>query len=271
MSKSPRAPHVFLVVMPALVTCSSQDATVLRFADGSGTPVSTDTGTTLSALPFSDDFSQGYAKFWQTSSGDGPVTDAAEGGNSLVVLDATANDFSRLRCNAGGDRFTAQDLTASMRVRIERAPSSSRTVRLDVRQSATSQNIFYAAGATVNKKDGFITSVGVYKKVDDGTGTKSYALCDLATAALGPTIPLGTWFTLKIAINGSTSAHLVASIESAGTSQTVTHTDDCRSTLTSTADDQIPNGGCLNGQAGLGIQVEGEIKASVDDVRVEAL
>jgi hypothetical protein len=247
--------------------CSSQEATVLSFAGRqSGTTV-TATGT----LPFSDDFSLGYANVWQTSPGDGPVADATDGGNAIVVLDASANDFSRLRCNAGGDKYTAEDLSASMRVRIERAPTSSRTVRLDVRQSATSQNIFYAVGATVNKKDGLITDVGIYKKVDDGTGTKNYTMCDLATASLASPIPVGTWFTVKLTISGTTSVHLAASVEALGASQTVSYIDDCVSPLTSTADDKVPNGGCLDGQAGLGIQVEGGITASVDDVRVEAL
>lgn len=258
------------LVGPALLAlvgaCSSQEATVLNYA-GNQSGTATTTGT----LPFSDEFSQGYAHYWQTTSGDGPITDAIDGGNAIVVLDASANDFSRLRCNTGGEQYTAQDLTASLRVRIDRAPSSSRTVRLDVRQSATSQNIFYAVGATVNKKDGLVTDIGIYKKVDDGTGTKNYTLCDLTTATLAQTIPMGTWFTLKLAISGSTSAHLLATIDSLGATQTLTYQDDCSSPLTSTADDKVPNGGCLDGQAGLGIQVEGGIKASVDDVRVEAL
>ncbi len=277
MSATTRASLAILPAALALAgACSSQNATVLNLAkDHSATDTAgatdTDTTTPAASLPFSDDFSLGYAHTWQTASGDGPVADATDGGNAIAVLDASDNDFSRLRCNTGGDHYTAEDLTASMRVRIERAPTSSRTVRLDVRQSATSQNIFYAAGATVDKRDGSITDVGIYKKVDDGTGTKSYTICALETAALAQTIPVGRWFTLKLAVSGSTSVHLVAAIDYLGTTQVVTHDDDCTSPLASTANDKVPNGGCLNGQAGLGIQVEGGIKASVDDVLVEAL
>jgi hypothetical protein len=266
------------VSLALLAACSSQEAKVLGLRAGGssgdagrpGAETSAD-ATAASKILFSDDFSLGYANAWQVASGDGPVTDATDAGNPIVVLDASANDFSRLRCNSGGDKFTAADLVASVRLRVDVAPPSSRTVRLDVRQSATSQNIFYAVGATVNKKDGSITAIGLYKKVDDGTATKNYTICDLATTPVASPIPMGNWVSLKVALSGSTSVHLSGTLEYLGATVAVGYDDDCVSPLTSTADNRVPNGGCLEGQAGLGIQVEGGIKASADDVLVEAL
>jgi hypothetical protein len=278
MTNTRAAVTALQAILATLAGCSSQEADVLGLRAGRsegdagrpGVEASADT-TTGSKILFGDDFSLGYANAWQVASGDGPVTDATDSGNPIVVLDATANDFSRLRCNSGGDKFTAEDLSASVRLRVDSASASSRTVRFDVRQSATSQNIFYAVGATVNKKDGSITAIGLYKKVDDGTGTKNYTISDLATTPVASPIPTGNWVSLKIAISGSTSVHLAGALEYLGATAAVSYDDDCVSPLTSTADNHVPNGGCLVGQAGLGIQVEGGIKASADDVLVEAL
>jgi hypothetical protein len=49
-----------------------------------------------------------------------------------------------------------------------------------------------------------------------------------------------------------------------------TFTDDCTSNLIATNGVMVKNGGCLEGQTGLGIQVEKGIKISVDDVLVTA-
>ncbi len=60
------------------------------------------------------------------------------------------------------------------------APTSTRTIRLDVRQSAATADIFYAVGATI-ANDGTVTRVSVFKKVDDGAG--NYTICELAEGA----------------------------------------------------------------------------------------
>jgi hypothetical protein len=215
---------------------------------------------------FYDGFDDGYAYNWSTSeSSDGPVTDSADGSNKIAVFDSSQADYTRLRCNLDGSFFTDIDISASMRVRIDRAPASTRTVRLDVRQASSTANIFYAVGVTVNTAGG-ITRVSIFKKVSDGAG--DYTECELAPGTTySPALPMGDWRTIKLSISGSTSVKLTAFLDGNAVS---TFTDDCASPLTATNGQPVANGGCLVGQTGLGIQVEKGIKASVDDVLVTA-
>jgi hypothetical protein len=215
---------------------------------------------------FHDDFGGGYEVNWLLSaSNDGPVSDTTDGTNRIVTLDSSSNDYSRLRCNLDGAIFTNTDITASMKVRVERAPSSDRTVRLDVRQATSTENIFYAVGATVTT-DGSITKVGIYKKVDDGSG--NYTICALAQGNdFATPVAMNQWRTIKLTIAGTTSVHLAAFFEDA---QMASYVDDCVSPLTSTNGNKVPNGGCLADQTGLGIQIEKGIIASVDEALVTA-
>ena len=226
----------------------------------------TSTTTSTSTALFHDDFGGGYEVNWLLStSNDGPVSDTTDGTNRIVTLDSSSNDYSRLRCNLDGAIFTNTDIIASMKVRVERAPSSDRTVRLDVRQATSTENIFYAVGATVTT-DGSITRVGIYKKVDDGSG--GYTICALAQGHdFATPVAMNQWRTIKLTIAGTTSVHLAAFFEDA---QMASYVDDCVSPLTSTAGNTVPNGGCLAQQTGLGIQIEKGIIASVDDVLVTA-
>jgi hypothetical protein len=231
---------------------------------GSDLPTSLDAQT--SSPLFYDGFDGTYGVNWMTSgSGDGPVTDAMDGSNMIVTLDSTQSDFSRLRCNLTGDHFKEVNLTASMRIRIEQAPTSTRTVRLDVRQAATTENIFYAVGVTV-ATDGTMTKVSLFKKVADGAG--NYTICELAAGAPFATpVPMNQWRTIKLTITGTTNVRLKAYFEEQ-TTPMATYTDDCVSPLIATNGATVDNGGCLADQWGLGIQVEKGIKASADDVLV---
>jgi hypothetical protein len=215
---------------------------------------------------FFDNFSNGYLDKWKLSeSSDGPITDTMDGTNKIATFDSSNADVSRLRCNLDGSYFTDADISASMKVRIDVAPTSTRVVRLDVRQAAASTNVFYAVGVTVNT-DGAMTKVSVFKKVPDGTG--NYTEVELAASPqFIPLVPMGNWRTIKLTISGTTSVKSAASFE--GT-PLASHTDDCTTTLTAMDGSKVPNGGCLGGQTGLGIQVEKGIVASVDDVLVTA-
>ncbi len=257
--------------------CTSQTAIAIRTVDGSAQPdivaavdrpasgTSPDGPAGLRTL-FYDGFDGTYGVNWATSgSGDGPVTDAMDGTNMIVTLDSTQSDFTRLRCNLTGDLFKEVNLTASMKIRIEQAPTSTRTVRLDVRQAETTENIFYAVGATV-ATDGTLTKVSLFKKVDDGAG--NYTICDLADGTPFATpVPMNQWRTIKLTITGTTNVRLMAFFEEQ-TTPMATYTDDCASPLIATNGATVANGGCLADQWGLGIQVEKGIKASVDDVLV---
>jgi len=214
---------------------------------------------------FYDGFDNGFASKWSTSeSSDGPVTDTTDGTNKIATLDASQTEYARLRCNLDGSYFTNINVSASMKVRIDRAPATTRTVRLDVRQDSVTVNIFYAVSATVAANDGTMTKVSITKKVPDGAG--NYTECELAAGApLVPAVAMGEWRTLKLTVVGDTSVKLTASFEGA---PVATFTDDCVSPLTATDDTIVPNGGCLVGKTGLGIQVEKGIKASIDDVLV---
>jgi hypothetical protein len=218
------------------------------------------------ATLFKDGFEGGFEVNWLLSdSADGPVSNAKDGANPIVTLDSTATDFSRLRCNLSGDKFSTVDITASMRVRIDEAPSSTRTVRLDVRQDDVTENIFYAVGASVSV-EGAITRVAIFKKVPDGLG--NYTICELASGPrLATPIAMGEWRTIKLKVSGTSTVQLTAFFEDL---QVATYTDDCSSKLTATDDTTVANGGCLADQTALGIQVEKGLKASVDDVLVTA-
>ena len=213
---------------------------------------------------FTDGFEGGYEVNWLLSeSSDGPVSDTRDGTNPIVTLDSSQTDFSRLRCNLFGDKFTAVNITASMDLRIEQPPSSTRTVRLDVRQAAATANIFYAVGAVV-AIDGTLTKVSIYKKVPDGSG--DYTICELAAGLQFATpIAMNQWRTIKLTVSGTSSVHLAAFFEDL---QVATFTDDCVSSLTATNGATVANPGCLPDQTGLGIQVEKGLKASVDNVLV---
>jgi hypothetical protein len=234
---------------------------------GTGGTTTSDTSTaTQTNVLFRDDFGAGYELHWLLSlSNDGPVSNGTDGDNKIVILDASTNNYTRLRCNLAGDLFNNTDITASMRFRVDQAPSSTRTVRLDVRQAADTENIFYAVGATISV-DGSITKVSIFKKVDDGSG--GYTICSPAQTSFATPVAMGQWRTLKLSISGTTSVHLVAFFEDA---QIATFDDDCTSPLTSTAGSTVANGGCLADQTGLGIQVEKGMEASVDYVLVTKL
>jgi hypothetical protein len=194
---------------------------------------------------------------------DGPITNARDDTNPIVTLDSSQTDFSRLRGNLYGDKFTATDITASMRLRIEAAPNSTRSVRLDVRQAAATANVFYAVGAVV-AIDGSITKVSIFKKVPDGAG--DYTICQLAEGTSFATpIAINQWRTIRLSVRGTSSVELAAYF---GDLQVATYTDDCTSDLEATNGAIVANGGCLADQTGLGIQVEKGLKASVDDVLV---
>ncbi len=212
----------------------------------------------------SDGFDGGYEVNWAPSnSSDGPITNTLDGTNKIATLDSTQTDYARVQYNSDGLEFTDANITASMKIRIEQAPSSARTVRLDVRQSAATANIFYAVGATIDV-NGAMTKVGVFKKVGDGSG--GYTICELvAGASFATPVAMNQWRTIKLTISGSKNALLVASFEGVAMA---TFTDDCVSSLTATNGTMVPNGGCLADQTGIGIQVEKGIKASVDDVTI---
>jgi len=273
-------------VEPPDLVPSSPDADTFGWADRPGEPVadlgaadrtitdgrvdgptdSLDGGGSGRTL-FYDGFDNGYAHYWSTSeSSDGPVTDNTEGANKFASFDSSQADYTRLRCNLDGALFTDINISASMRFRIDRAPTSTRTIRLDVRQASSTANIFYAVGATVTI-DGTISRVSLFKKVSDGLG--DYTECELAPGpTYSPSLPMGDWRNIKLTISGQTNVKLTAFLDGIAVA---TYTDDCSSTLTATNGEAAPNGGCVPGQTGLGIQVEKGIKASVDDVLVTAL
>jgi hypothetical protein len=256
-------------------TCTSQSAIVISTRDGSlaqtdlaaesSPQATTDTPPDATFPLFSDDFGSGYEVKWlPPASGDGHVTDTQDGSNKTVTLDSTNNDFTRLRTNLDGSYFTNTDITASMRLRIEQAPSTTSKVRLDVRQSVDTENIFYAVGATI-ATDGSMTKLSIFKKVGDGTG--NYTICMLKEGKFATPVAMNQWRTIKLRISGTTSVQLAAYFEE---SEMANFVDDCVHALTSTAGETVPNGTCLPNQIGLGIQVEQGVVASVDDVVVTA-
>lgn len=258
-----------LLVVP--LACTRQTAIVLSGTADSAvkadvvapTATSTSTSTATSNVLFSDDFSNGYADNWQLSvSNDGPVSNTADGSNQNVTLDSTNHDFTRLRANLDGAQFEQVDITASMRFKVEQPPLSKRSVRLDVRQASSTENIFYAVGAVI-AEDNTISKASVFKKVDDGDG--SYTICALSEYVLPSPPAAAEWHSLKLTVVGETKVSLTAYFDDA---QVAAYVDDCTSSLTSTAGDIVPNGGCLANQTAIGIQVEKGMVASVDDVLV---
>lgn len=216
-------------------------------------------------LLFFDSFDNGFAAKWsRVSASDGPIANALDGANSMVTLAGSDGSDSRLACNLDGEFFASTDISASMKVRIDGAPKSTRVVRLTVRQSSVTANIFYAVGVTVDT-DGSMTKVSVFKKVPDNDN--SYAEVEAAQSPkFAAPIPMGTWASMRLAINGTTNVTITATFEG---QPGVSYTDDCKSDLRATDGKTIVrNGGCLLGQTGLGIDVEKSIMASVDDVFV---
>jgi hypothetical protein len=239
-----------------------------------------DSGTTPGAdaspfpLPFSDTFANGYAN-WVSEVVNGnadPVPTAmSDATNSWVTLDSTAASFSRIHSIP---QFPYPNLSASMRFRIETAPTSTRAVRLDVRQSSDTPNVFYAVGATVGT-DGSVTKVGLFKKVPDTSTTPgNYTICALPdpNAARINSISINQWLAIKVTISGTGPVYLSAYYvdDVVGDVLMASYVDDCSSPLQPTAAGSatVLNAGCLANQTGLGIQVDKGIKASFDDVTV---
>lgn len=228
-------------------------------------PPTTALDAARSGLPFRDGFDNGVAYNWQLSvSGDGPVSDGLDGSNRIATLDATNNDFTRIKTNLDGSKFIETDVFASVRFRVEQAPSSTRTVRLNVRQAPNTENIFYAVGASVDS-DGKITKVSIFKKVFDGVD--NYTICSLKDWKPDTPLDAGAWRTLSLRIRGTKTVDLTAALDGNASFGAL---DDCTSDLTATNGDTVPNGGCLPSQTGVGLQVERGIVASFDDVLVTA-
>jgi hypothetical protein len=161
-----------------------------------------------------------------------------------------------------------------MRFRVETAPTSTRMVRLDVRQSSDTPNVFYAVGATVGT-DGSVTKVGLFKKVPDTSTTPgNYTICALPdpNAARINSIPINQWLTIKVIISGTGPASLKAYYvdDVVGDVLMASYVDDCSSPLQPTAagSAMVDNATCLADQMGLGIQVDRGIKASFNEVFV---
>jgi hypothetical protein len=229
------------------------------------TGCSSQTAVALAPLAFSDNFDTGYDNWQLSGAGDGPVKEANDGANKFVTLDSTNSEFTRLKTNLDGALFTEVDLSASMKFRIEQLPSASRAVRLDLRQASSTENIFYAVGATINT-DGLITKVSIFKKVLDQT--EGYTICSLAEGTLTSPVAASQWQTIALVIRGTSKVTLAAYLDD---TQTASYVDDCVMSLTSTAGSTVSNGGCLTDQTALGIQVERGIIASVDDILVFSL
>jgi hypothetical protein len=224
------------------------------------------------SLPFHDDFSSGFELNWAPPIGDALATsDIAHGTVSLDTTDPNGPDFSRLSVLVNN----ATNVSASMTFRIDSPPSSGRMVRLAVRQSPSTVNVFYAVGATIESGTGAITKVGIFKKVPylDSSGKTAYTICALTdpnnpnAEKLATPVAISQWRTIKLAISGVSPVSLTASYE---TKVMVTATDDCTSPLvpTGSSPPSVPNGGCFADQTAIGIQVDKGMKASVDQVDV---
>jgi hypothetical protein len=247
------------------------------------TGTSTDTAPPLKQvdLPFHDDFSSGFELNWAPPLGDALVTsDIPNSAVSLNTTNSSGPDFSRLSVLVNN----AVNVSASMTFRIDSAPSSGRMVRLTVRQSPTTVNIFYAVGATIESLTGAITKVGIFKKVAyvDSSGKTNYTICALTNPnnpnaeKLATPVAIGQWRTIKLVISETSSASGTPSVSLTAyfeTKMMVTVTDDCSSDLvpTGASPPTVPNGGCLADQTAVGIQVDKGMKASVDQVDVVGL
>jgi hypothetical protein len=118
-------------------------------------------------------------------------------GHAPARLDANSTKDSRIATNPTGAKFKNTDITLSARVRVERAPVATKTVRLTARQAATTENKFYALALTVNLADA-ISKVSIMKKVDDGAG--NYTICSLAEAALATPVDMNQWRTISLTL-----------------------------------------------------------------------
>jgi hypothetical protein len=271
---------------PTSTTTSTATATTTTTATATATATSTpdagntpdpDANTLPLVLPFSDTFDNGYDNWVSEVIGGNadplpiPMSDAT---NSWLTLDSTASAFSRIHTKS---QLPTTNLSASVRFRIETAPTSTRMVRLDVRQSSDSPNLFYAVGANVGK-DGAVTKIGLFKKVPDPSTPGTNTICSLPdpNAANINSIPINQWVTIKITVSGTSPTHLSAYyVDTVVGSDNLmaSYTDDCTSPLQPTAagSAMVPNATCLTNQTGLGIQVDRGIKASFDDVLVTSL
>jgi hypothetical protein len=263
---------------PPLSTIADTAAPSPDTADsGTNANSDTDTGAPSAILPFIDTFDGGYAANWVNEVVNGnadPVpTNASNGSNHWITLDATSSNSGFARIHTI-QQFPAADLSASVSFRIEQAPISTRTVRLDIRQSSDTPNVFYAVGATVGS-DGSVTKIGLFKKVPDNADPGNYTICALTDPnALKLTKPLAMnqWITIKLTITGTVQASLSAYFVDAqlGDVPAATYVDDCTSPIwpTDGRPVPVPNWGCLANQTGLGIQIDRGIVASFDDVLV---
>jgi hypothetical protein len=259
---------------------STATSTATLTDSGTSPNLGTDTATISAGLLFSDSFDNGYQANWVsevvTGLADSLPSNGTDGANQWVTLDATASstDFARIHSK---QQFPYPNLSASMELRIDQAPTSTRTVRLDVRQSSDTPNVFYAVGATVGT-DGSVTKISLFKKVPDNAG--NFTICALNDPNALPISPIAisNWLTIKITISAITisgatqvklSAYLVPN-PAEDVTPVATYVDDCSSALQPTAAGAAPvlNGGCLATQTGLGIQVEKGIVASFDNVMV---
>ena len=271
---------------PTSTTTSTATATATATATTTTTATATstpdagntsdpDANTLPLTLPFNDTFDNGYDNWVSEVIGPNadplpiPMSDAT---NSWLTLDSTASAFSRIHSRS---QLPTTTLSASVRFRIETAPTTSRMVRLDVRQSSDTPNLFYAVGATV-KDDGSVTKIGLFKKVPDPSTPGTNTICALPdpnAAKIVSAISINQWVTIKITVSGTNPTHLFAYYVDAfvGTDNLMaSYTDDCTSPLQPTAagSAMVPNATCLTNQTGLGIQVDRGIKASFDDVLV---
>jgi hypothetical protein len=254
-------------------TTATATATATSTPDAGNTP-DPDANTLPLTLPFSDSFDNGYDNWVSEVIGGNadPLPIAmSDVTNSWVTLDSTASAFSRIHTKS---QLPTTNLSASVRFRIETAPTSTRMVRLDVRQSSDSPNLFYAVGATV-ATDGSVTKIGLFKKVPDPSTPGTNTICALTdpNAARISSIPINQWVTIKIVVSGTNPTHLSAyyvDVVVGSDNLMASYTDDCTSPLqpTATGSAMVPNATCLANQTGLGIQVDKGIKASFDDVLV---
>jgi hypothetical protein len=261
----------------ALTSTATDTATSTTLTDSGTNPSPDADAATISAeLPFRDNFDNGYKANWASEVVNGiadPLpSDGSDGANQWVTLDSTASTsgFSRMHCS---QQFPYADLSASMALRIEQAPTSTRTARLDVRQSSDSPNVFYAVGATVGT-DGSVTKVSLFKKVPDTNNPGNFTICalnDPNALTINP-IDMNQWFTIKLTISGTTQVKLSAYYVSdvVGDVLVASYVDDCSSNLQPTDAKALPvaNGGCLADQTGLGIQIDKGFVASFDNVLV---
>jgi hypothetical protein len=251
--------------------CSSQKAIVISIAGGTDAPSQTGTGSSTSTATstgrtlFRDPFDGGYEVNWFLSdSSNGLVKNDGDGSNRFVILDSTDSEYCRLKYNLDGSKFKDIDLSASFKVRVDEKPPAAHDVRLNVRQSAGTENIYYAVGAVIGD-DGSMTKIGIFKKVFDGKD--NYTICSLKEEAFATPVEMKQWRTFGLTLRGTDSVELTAYFEGV---QMASFVDDCASSLLSKAGVTVPNGGCLADQTGIGLLAERGIVASVDDIEIKS-